>query len=693
VIRDYTEAIPNHNEDTRMSDYKVQPLNGLLAKAGSCRELMEAVIPWAEPILADLGEVAPRLFFVTQDGEDGLLTTISQATGEQEKDELAGKLRRFCALRGVKACALLFTGNIRELPPCEDEGSEGPVEQQADSAAEGGEQEANEHPPAREQIFPVGTFLGWLCGEFLGEAGRACVWKVEPSMGPVRVPKAWNIEVARGLGRFVNLLGQGREPGYPISDELRDRIAAYLESNRARDPKPGNILSFGKGKTAGELAVETVDGPAPNRIVEKDGFLYFIGLYSGEPTRRAKKSQLLAALGIDGDETPHADEMQVDQQPGDAEDYCRRGLSHGRMGQHDKAIADFSEAIRLKPDYAEAYYNRGLGYGITGDHDKAIADFTEVIRLRPDVAEAYFSRGVAYEKKGDHEQAIANFTEAIRLRPDYPRAYYSRGLEYGRSGNHDKAVADFTKAIELRPDYAEAYCDRGAVCSSNRDYARAIADLTEAIRLKPDYVEAYYNRGAAHGREGNHDQAIADYTEAVRLKPDWAQACNNRGVAYGETGDYERAIADFTEAIRLRPGYAMAYYNRGFDYWKKGDHDKAIADYTEVIRLRPDYAKAYYNRGVGFGLKGDHDKAIADFTEAVRLCPDDAEAYCSRALAYTKKADFDRAIADYTEAIRLRPDDGEAYHNRGAAYREKGMDSEAEDDFARAKELGFSPEE
>jgi hypothetical protein len=61
-----------------MSDYKVQPLNGLLAKAGSCRELMEAVIPWAEPILADLGEVAPRLFFVTQDGEDGLLTPISE---------------------------------------------------------------------------------------------------------------------------------------------------------------------------------------------------------------------------------------------------------------------------------------------------------------------------------------------------------------------------------------------------------------------------------------------------------------------------------------------------------------------------------------------------------------------------------------------------------------------------------------
>ena len=293
-------------DDTSTSGYRVEPLNGALTKAASCYELLEATAPAAERILAEHEEVTPRLFFVTQDGEDGLLTLVSEATGDRGKDELAYKFCRFCALHGVKACALLFTGNLRELPRCEDKGSDGPVEQQVDSATGEGEQDADEHTPAGKQLFPVGTFLGWLCGEFLGEAGRACVWKIEPSVRPVRVEKAWNTEVARGFGRFVNLLGQGRELGYPISDELRDCIAAYLESIRDRDPKSGNILSFGKGKTAGELAVETVNGPAQTRIVEKDGFLYFIGLQSGEPDRRAKKSQLLAALGIDESETPNA---------------------------------------------------------------------------------------------------------------------------------------------------------------------------------------------------------------------------------------------------------------------------------------------------------------------------------------------------------------------------------------------------
>src|SRR5882724_10035228 len=66
-----------------------------------------------------------------------------------------------------------------------------------------------------------------------------------------------------------------------------------------------------------------------------------------------------------------------------------RGLEASRGPDHDLAIADYNEAIRLDPKNAAAYNNRGFAYGQKGDYDKALADFSEAIRLKPDYAVAY----------------------------------------------------------------------------------------------------------------------------------------------------------------------------------------------------------------------------------------------------------------------------------------------------------------
>jgi tetratricopeptide (TPR) repeat protein len=44
-------------------------------------------------------------------------------------------------------------------------------------------------------------------------------------------------------------------------------------------------------------------------------------------------------------------------------------------GGYDKAIAEYTKAIKLDPNDAGAYFNRGIAYGYKGDYDQAIADF------------------------------------------------------------------------------------------------------------------------------------------------------------------------------------------------------------------------------------------------------------------------------------------------------------------------------
>jgi tetratricopeptide (TPR) repeat protein len=65
------------------------------------------------------------------------------------------------------------------------------------------------------------------------------------------------------------------------------------------------------------------------------------------------------------------------------------------------------------------YYDRGNGYRNKGLYDQAIADYTQAIALKPDKANAYYNRGGAYEEKGQRDQAIADYRMALKLAPNY----------------------------------------------------------------------------------------------------------------------------------------------------------------------------------------------------------------------------------------------------------------------------------
>ena len=64
--------------------------------------------------------------------------------------------------------------------------------------------------------------------------------------------------------------------------------------------------------------------------------------------------------------------------------------SSGPLNSHEqefaKALADITEAIRLRPGDANAFGVRGLIYQSMGDHVKALADFTEAVRLGTTIA-------------------------------------------------------------------------------------------------------------------------------------------------------------------------------------------------------------------------------------------------------------------------------------------------------------------
>jgi tetratricopeptide (TPR) repeat protein len=199
--------------------------------------------------------------------------------------------------------------------------------------------------------------------------------------------------------------------------------------------------------------------------------------------------------------------------------YNNRGTAYSSKGDHDRAIQDLNEAIRLSPNHAYMYRTRGIEYGDEGNYDQAIQDLNEAIHLNPKDPSVYVVRGDAYRGKNDYDRAIQDFNEAIRLKPNDGRAYYGRGTVYSIDGDYGRAIQNYDEAIRLNPNDIFAYRSRGNACYHKGDYARAIENYNEAIRRKPNFALAYEGRGIVYSAQSNQGAAIADLEHAISIAP------------------------------------------------------------------------------------------------------------------------------------------------------------------------------
>ena len=111
---------------------------------------------------------------------------------------------------------------------------------------------------------------------------------------------------------------------------------------------------------------------------------------------------------------------------------------------------------------AAEYLARGDEYFDRRDYAGALADYSHAIELNPNFAGAYNNRAYAYMMMNNYAPALADLDVAIQLRPTYVNALMKRGDIHGFYYQVDRklAIADYDRIIALGP---EAYL-HNSVC-------------------------------------------------------------------------------------------------------------------------------------------------------------------------------------------------------------------------------------
>ena len=140
-------------------------------------------------------------------------------------------------------------------------------------------------------------------------------------------------------------------------------------------------------------------------------------------------------------------------------------LSLAEHKNWDEIIAVWTELIEREEEpnaKAVAYLHRGAAYNYRGDHDLAIADIDEALKLAHSdpmmKIMGLFYRGCAHDDKDDADMAIKDFTEA--LGPGLPhksmidlkaQIHFRRGLAYQSKDDYIQAFKDFVEADNCDP--------------------------------------------------------------------------------------------------------------------------------------------------------------------------------------------------------------------------------------------------
>ena len=92
-------------------------------------------------------------------------------------------------------------------------------------------------------------------------------------------------------------------------------------------------------------------------------------------------------------------------------------IYHAQM-RHVDAIEGYDKSLALDATQPGAWRHRGDAYQFLSEHEKAVADYREAIRLLPLFAAAHHGLGLSLLHLEDFEGAEQAFREALRLQPD-----------------------------------------------------------------------------------------------------------------------------------------------------------------------------------------------------------------------------------------------------------------------------------
>ncbi|WP_332369002.1 tetratricopeptide repeat protein [Spirosoma telluris] len=237
--------------------------------------------------------------------------------------------------------------------------------------------------------------------------------------------------------------------------------------------------------------------------------------------------------------------------------FYRLGITEYATEQFDKAIDDYSSALKFDKTYGEVYIARGLAYEELKQFGNAIEDYQKAIDLNPTSPDRYFAKAMAQEKKKDFAPAIATYTDVIRLDSTqqlyYKRVLLRRGITYRLNEQYTEALADLKQpALEKDSDVCSYDCwlNIGLAHLYAGQPDEGIPYLAKCLKKAPFSAWAAYATGCANLQKNNDAEALVWFDKAFQEKILTPDDINKDKLIEISRKGFRKSNKDFKELVK-----------------------------------------------------------------------------------------------------------------------------------------------
>jgi tetratricopeptide (TPR) repeat protein len=256
----------------------------------------------------------------------------------------------------------------------------------------------------------------------------------------------------------------------------------------------------------------------------------------------------------------------------DAAEYGRRGAALAARRDFDQALTALTHACEMAPDHPEYFYQRGMVYWQMRQGAPAMADFDQALKLKPDDLSALISRAQLLLQTGDKARAGADLDAADAVASKQADMRFVMAEMYEHIDLLAPAVAQYDLWIASHADDA-----RVPTALNSRCWARALAGMDLPLALK--------DCNAALKRAG-------------KSSPFYAKVSDSRGLVLLRMGEYDKSMADYDASLKINPKNAWSLYGRAIDELRKGKTPAGEADIAQAMAVWPQVADAFNRRGI-----------------------------------------------------------------------------------------------